>query len=109
MRESTCILRKFKNKCVHAKIDKILYNSQELKTVCTLSSHLRWYVFYEGRTGGIPGTVHGLKRWRITNHGCYYFIFPNHEKSKYPILVHHFHACALFTDIYEVCTKLSQR
>ena len=36
---------------------------------------------YEGRTGGVSGTVHGPKKQRITNHGYQNFIFPNHENQ----------------------------
>ena len=36
---------------------------------------------FEGRTGGVSGTVHGPKKQRITNHGYKNFTFPNHENQ----------------------------
>ena len=36
----------------------------------------------EGRTGGVPDTVHGPKRKRITDQGYQNFIFPNHENKQ---------------------------
>ena len=44
--------------------------------------HMARVWFPEGRTGGFSGTVHKLKKERITVHGHTKFVFPNSENKK---------------------------
>ena len=39
-----------------------------------------------GGGGGVSGTIHGRKKQRITDHGYWNFIFPNHE-NKYSFIL----------------------